>query len=129
MAHVTVARGTAARDHLLALRDHRGRPTVSVIDAPLPRRPEIAAAVLAGLRLAHICTDGDTFSAAVHLRLGEWMTLAEGVPEEAAFAAVLHFVRLVASIPSEYSAQGDAAERAAAAEVFAAFAAPLSMAA
>jgi hypothetical protein len=51
------------------------------------------------------------------------------VTEEAAFGAVLAFVSLVASVPQEYSPEHDAAERAAAAEVFAAFASPLSLAA
>src|SRR4051812_7991369 len=112
-----------ARNRLAATRG------VSIIADPSPRNPAVIVMVLAGTRCIDIRRDGDTFRAQAHLRLGEWMPLADGVSEDVAFAAVLHFVHLVASVPQHYAPEHDAAERAAAAEVYAAFASPISLAA
>src|SRR4051812_6462654 len=100
-----------SRATLSALRD------VYIIDRPAPRDPAAVAAVLIGVRYAEVRSDGDTFCAAAHLRLGEWMPLATGVDEDSAFGAVALFAFMVASIPFEYSPEHDAAECAAAAEV------------
>ena len=102
---------------------------VSVLNRPLPCDETLTAMVLAGVRCMDVRAEGDAFRADLHVRQGEWLPLADGVTEEAAFAAVLSFVSLVASVPQEYAPEHDAAERAAAAEVFAAFASPLSLAA
>ena len=102
---------------------------VSVLDRPLPRDETLAAMVLAGVRCMDVRAEGDSFRADLHTRQGEWLPLADGVTEEAAFAAVLAFVSLVASVPQEYAPEHDAAERAAAAEVYTAFASLLSIAA
>lgn len=67
------------------------------------------------------------FALTFHLRLGEWLSLADGVTEEAAFAAVLASVLLVGSVPKHYATEHDSTERAAA-EVYAVFAFPLSVA-
>jgi hypothetical protein len=112
-----------ARTRLAAIR------RVSVLDRPLHRDQALVAMVMAGIRCIDVRAEGDTFRADLHLRLGEWLPLADGVTEEAAFAAVLAFVSLVAGVPQEYAPEHDAAERAAAAEVYAAFAFPLSLAA
>ena len=85
--------------------------------------------IMAGVRCMDVRAEAGAFRADLHLRQGEWLPLADGVTEEAAFAAVLAFVSLVASVPQEYAAEHDLAERAAAAEVYAAFAMPLSLAA
>lgn len=102
---------------------------VTVIMQPSPRNPATLAMVIAGVRCLDVRRDGDGFRAMLHIRQGEWLLLAEGVSEDAAFSAVLHFLALVASVPQHYAPEHDAAERAAAAEVFAAFASPLSLAA
>lgn len=102
---------------------------VSVLDRPKPTDEALVAMVLAGVRCIDVRAEGDAFRAAVHVREGEWLPLAEDVPEEVAFAAVLSFVSLVSAIPQHYAPEHDAAERAAAAEVFAAFAFPMSIAA
>ncbi|MDO9714027.1 hypothetical protein [Paracraurococcus lichenis] len=102
---------------------------VTIIDAPSPRNPSVTVMVISGIRCCDIRHDGDVFRAAVHMRDGEWLPLADGVTEDAAFGAVLAFVSLVASVPQSYAPEHDAAERAAAAEVYAAFAFPLPIAA
>ena len=121
MAFISVAESARAR-----LAATKG---VHITADPLPHHPEVAALVMASIRCMHVTTDGDSFSASVHLRAGEWLPLAEDVTEDAAFAAVLAFVSLVAAVPQHYAPEHDAAERAAAAEVYAAFAAPISLAA
>ena len=112
-----------ARTRLAAMRG------VSVLNRPLPRDETLAAMVLAGVRCMDVRAEGSAFRADLHIRQGEWLPLADGVTEDAAFAAVLAFVSLVASVPQHYAPEYDAAERAAAAEVCAAFASPLSIAA
>lgn len=102
---------------------------VSVLDHPLPRDQTLVAMIFAGGRCLDVSTEAGTFRADLHLRQGEWLPLADGVTEEAAFAAVLAFVSLIASVPQHYAPEHDLAERAAAAEVFAAFAYPLFLAA
>ncbi|TDH58819.1 hypothetical protein E2C06_30595 [Dankookia rubra] len=102
---------------------------VSVLDRPLPGDQAFVAMIMAGVRCLDIRAEGDTFRADLHVRDGEWLPLADGVTEDVAFAAVLAFVSLVASVPQHYAPEHDAAERAAAAEVFAAFASPFSIAA
>ena len=121
MAFISVDQPARAR--LAAMR------RVSVLDCPLPRDQMLMAMVMAGTRCMDVRAEGSTFRADLHLRLGEWLPLADGVTEEAAFAAVLAFLSLVASVPQEYAPEHDLAERAAAAEVYAAFAMPLSLAA
>ena len=77
---------------------------VQIIADPSLRNPAITVMVMAGTRCIDIRQDGDTFRAQAHLRLGEWLPLADGVSEDAAFAAVLAFVNLVASVPQHYAA-------------------------
>src|SRR3954466_7547016 len=91
MAFISLAESARAR--LAAMKG------VHITADPLPRRPEVVALVMASIRCAHVTTDGAGFSASVYLRAGEWLALADGVSEDAAFAAVLHFVHLVASVP------------------------------
>ena len=110
-----------SRATLAALKD------VSIIERPAPHDPAVAAAVLVGIRYAEVRSDGDSFSAAAHLRLGEWMPLTTGVDEDSAFGAVALFAFMVAGIPQTYSAEHDDAERAAAEAVLAAFTAPVSI--
>ena len=100
---------------------------INIIDRPAPHDPAAVAAILIGVRYAEVRSDGDTFSAAAHLRLGEWMCLAVDVTEDEAFGAVALFAFMVAGIPSEYSPEHDDAERAAAAEVLAAFTASTNL--
>ncbi|TDH58163.1 hypothetical protein E2C06_34070 [Dankookia rubra] len=121
MAFISVDQPARAR--LAAMR------RVSVLDRPLHHDQTLVAMVMAGVRCMDIRAEGDTYRVDLHLRLGKWLPLADGVTEEAAFAAVLAFVSLVASVPQEYAPEHDAAECAAAAEVYAAFASPLSIAA
>jgi hypothetical protein len=121
MAFITVDQPDCAR-----LASMKG---VSVLNCPLHRDQGLVAMVLAGVRCLDVRADGDAFRADYHLRLGEWLPLAEDVTEEAAFTAILSFVSLVANVPQHYAPEHDAAERAAAAEVFAAFASPMSIAA
>ena len=106
-----------------------GMRGVSVLDRPLHRDKTLVAMVLAGVRCLDVRTEGDTFRADYHFRLGKWLSLADGVTEKAAFSAVLAFVSLVAGVPQEYAPEHDVAVRAAAAEVFTAFTSPLSLAA
>ncbi|MDO9712380.1 hypothetical protein [Paracraurococcus lichenis] len=113
----------SARSRLTAMRG------VTVIAHPSPRNPATLAMIIAGVRCIDVRHDGDAFRATVHMRDGEWLPLADGVAEDAAFSAVLSFVSLVAGIPQHYALEHDAAERAAAAEVFASFAFPVPMAA
>ena len=121
MAFISVDQPARAR--LAAMRG------VAVLDRPLHRDPTLVAMVMAGVRCMDVRAEGNAFRADLYLRLGEWLPLADGVTEEAAFAAVLAFVSLVAGVPQEYAPQHDLAVRAAAAEVFAAFTSPLSLAA
>ena len=121
MAFISVDQPARAR-----LASMRG---VSVLDRPLHRDETLVAMIMAGVRCMDVRAEGDTFRADFHLRNGEWLPLADGVPEEPAFAAALSFVSLVASIPQHYAPEHDLAVRGAAAEVFAAFASPLSIAA
>ena len=102
---------------------------VTVLKHPLHRDPSLVAMILASVRCLDVRAEAGVFRADLHLRQGEWLPLVDGVTEEAAFAAVLAFVSLVASVPQEYAPEHDLAERAAAAEVLAAFAYPLSLAA
>ncbi|TDH59236.1 hypothetical protein E2C06_28345 [Dankookia rubra] len=102
---------------------------VSILDRPLHHDQTLVAMVMAGVRCMDVRAEGNAFRADLHLRLGEWLPLADGVTEEAVFAAVLAFISLVSSVPQEYSPANDAVERAAAAEVYAAFASRLSIAA
>ncbi|MDO9713638.1 hypothetical protein [Paracraurococcus lichenis] len=113
----------SARSRLTAMRG------VTVIAHPSPRNPATLAMVIAGVRCIDVRHDGDGFRATIHVRDGEWLPLADGVTEDAAFAAILAFVSVVASVPQSYAPEHDAAERAAAAEVFASFAFPLLVAA
>ncbi|MDO9712762.1 hypothetical protein [Paracraurococcus lichenis] len=105
----------SSRDRLAAM------PGVTIIEHPSPHHPGDIALVTAGLRCCEVFADGATFRAAYHLRYGEWLPLAEGVREDAAFAAVLAFLSLVATVPQHYAPAHDATERRAAAEVLAAF--------
>jgi hypothetical protein len=98
---------------------------VTVIAQPSPRNPATLAMVIAGVRWIDVRRDGEGFRAMLHIRQGEWLLLAEDV----AFSVIFAFLALVASVPQHYAPEHDAAERAAAAEVFAAFASPLSLAA
>jgi hypothetical protein len=98
-----------------------------IIDNPAPRDPAAVAAVLIGVRYAEIRTDGERFSAAIHLRLGEWMPVAVGMTEDQAFGAIAMFALRVADVPYCYAEAHDAAEREAAAEVLNAFTAPASI--
>jgi hypothetical protein len=102
---------------------------VTVLAHPLDRDPSLIAMVMAGTRCIDVRAEGNAFRAALHLRLGEWLPLAEEATEEAAFGAVLAFVSLADAVPQHYAPEHDAAVRAAAAEVYAAFASPLSLAA
>lgn len=113
----------SARLRLAAMRG------VCVIADPSPRNPSVIVMVMAGTRCIDIRRDGDAFCAQAHLRLGEWLPLAEGVSEDTAFAAVLAFLSLVGNVPQFYAPEHDTAERAAAAEVFAAFTSQFSLAA
>ncbi|MCB4825497.1 hypothetical protein [Roseicella aerolata] len=121
MAFISVQQ--AARARLSATKG------VTVIAQPSLRNPATLAMVIAGIRCVDVRRDGEGFRAMLHIRQGEWLPLAEGVSEDAAFSAIVAFLALVASIPQHYAPEHDAAERAAAAEVFAAFASPLSLAA
>jgi len=98
-----------------------------IIDNPAPRDPAAVAAVLIGVRYAEIRTDGERFSAAIHLRLGEWMPVAVGVTADQAFGAVAMFALRVADVPYFYAEAHDTAEREAAEEVLNAFTAPVSI--
>src|SRR4051812_16495031 len=81
---------------------------VSILPDALPHHPEIIT-ILAGIRVLRIVSEGDAYSAACHLRYGTWLALADGVSEDAAFAAILAFVPLVASVPQFYAPEHDAA--------------------
>jgi hypothetical protein len=96
-------------------------PGVTIISNPLPHRPADVALVMAGLRCCEVFADGVAFRAAYHLRFGAWLPLAEGVAEDAAFAAIHAFLTLVGPLPTHYAPAQDAADRAAAATVLAAF--------
>src|SRR3954464_11652264 len=96
-----------ARDRLEAMRG------VTIIDNPAPHDPAAAAMIIAGVRCLEIQATDAGFSAALHVRFGEWLPLAQSVPEDVAFAAVAAFIEQVAGIPQHYSAENDAAERAA----------------
>ncbi|MDO9713859.1 hypothetical protein [Paracraurococcus lichenis] len=113
MAHFSI--NQSSRDRLAAT------PGVTIIDHPSPHHPGDIALVLAGLRCCEVCADGAAFRAACHLRYGEWLPLAEQVGEDAAFAAVLAFLTLIAAVPQHYAAAHDTAERRVAAEVLATF--------
>lgn len=118
MAFIALAQATRAR-----LSATKG---VTVIASPCPRDPNVLALVIAGVRCVEINRDGEDFRTMWHVRMGKWIILADGVSEDVAFAATLAFVTLTSSIPQHYSAANDAAERAAAAEVAAAFTPGLS---
>ena len=100
---------------------------VKIIMHPHASDPQDIALIFAGVCCLEIRETGAGHMARFHVGLGEYLLLAEAVPLATAFAAVCAFVSLVASVPVEYAPAHDAAERAAAAEVFAAFTAPLSM--
>ena len=106
-----------------------GMQRVLVLDRPLPRDQTLVAMIMAGTRCLDIRAEGSTFHADLHHRLGEWLPLAEEVTEDVAFGAVVAFVSLVASVPQHHAPEHDTAVRAAAAEVYAAFTSPLSIAA
>ncbi|TCZ61158.1 hypothetical protein [Roseicella aquatilis] len=105
----------SSRDRLAAM------PGVTIFPRPSPRRPEVRALVMQGLRCCEVVAEAGAHRAAYHLRLGTWLPLAEDGDEEAAFAAVLAFLALVAAVPQHYAPEHDAAERATAATVLTAF--------
>jgi hypothetical protein len=100
---------------------------VTVINNPTPRNPSVVAMVMSGVRCIDVRREGDTFSAALHIRQGEWLSLTNSVDEDTAFAAVESFVEKVAAVPQHYSAENAAAERRIAAEVAVAFTVPVSL--
>jgi hypothetical protein len=109
-----------ARNRLAAIRN------VSIFDRPLGYNKDgCVAFILCSIRSYEIRTDGESYRALFYLRDNVWLTLAENVDENTAYAAVVAHIHAVAGVPWHYSAENDAAERAAAAEVFAAFSAPL----
>ncbi|RAI55907.1 hypothetical protein [Roseicella frigidaeris] len=121
MASVSIAHAAQAR--LAALRH------VTVLDHPAPRDPDLVALVFAGIRVAELRRAPAGHAARVHLRLGEWLDLVEDTDEDVACAAIALFLDRVAAVPAAYTAAGDEAERAAAAQVRAACALPMTLAA
>ncbi len=121
MAHPALA---DARAYLAGLRG------VTVFDRPDERDPGCVAFVIAGIRCYEIhATDAGVARAAHHLRDGEWLPLASGGTVNGAFAAIALHVERVGHLPAWYSAETDAAVRAAAAEVLAGVPSLLSLAA
>jgi hypothetical protein len=126
MAFISIDQSARAR--LVSMRG------VTVLDHPAPRDHALTALVFHYVRNFEIRNDADgMFSATFHIG-PSWaanpnLMLAEGVVEEIAFAAVLTLINLTAAIPQHYAPEHDAAERAAAAEVYAAFAPMMSLAA
>jgi hypothetical protein len=112
----------SSRDRLAAMRD------VNIFDRPPGyNRDGCTAFILAGIRSYEIRQVGAGYRTLFHLRDGIWLALALGVSEDEAFAAVIAHVEALAGVPQWYSPAIDAAERAAAAEVLAAFAAPAAL--
>lgn len=111
-AHPTTSNGyTEARVRLAAMKG------VTLIDNPLPRQPEVKTDIIAGIRYYSVKAGPDGFSAALHLRLGEWIALAAKRSEEAALDAVAQHIALVAHTKPWHD--NDGIERAAARQVLA----------
>jgi hypothetical protein len=70
MAFITVDQPDRAR-----LASMKG---VSVLNCPLHRDQGLVAMVLAGVRCMDVRAEGSAFRADFHLRLGEWLPLADG---------------------------------------------------
>jgi hypothetical protein len=111
----------AARARLATL------PAVTIFDRVMPHDPAEVAFVTCGIRCYVIRKENGGFSAAYHLRLGEYLPLAEEATEDTAFATVAEHIRRIGHLPAWWSAKTDNAERTAAAEILASFAAPLSL--
>ena len=101
-------------------------PAVTIFNRAKPADPSEVAFIICGIRCYAIRMENGGFSAACHLRLGEWLALVEGGTEDMAFAAVAEHIRRIGSLPPWWDT--DDAERTAAAEILAVFAAPLSLA-
>jgi hypothetical protein len=97
----------SARDHLARMKG------VTIFDRPLPRRPEVAATVLASGRQYEVTTSAEGFSAAVHLEMGEYAPLTAAPIEDGAFAAISAHLALVAHCPA-YRPEASEVDRAAA---------------
>ena len=102
------------------------RKGVSVIPSPAPREPHVLAFVVAGIRCFEIrgVHASGAVSAHWHQRDGQWFDLADGVSLDDATAAINHFLDLTWDLAPGWSAENDAAEMAAVADVLAAGAAP-----
>lgn len=109
----------AARARLATL------PAVTIFDRVRPTDPAEVAFVICGIRCYVVREHSGGFSAACHLRLGEWLPLTEGGTEDVAFAAVAEHIRRIGSLPPWWDT--DDAERTAATEILAIFAAPFSL--
>jgi hypothetical protein len=102
-------------------------PAVTVFDRANPTDPAEVAFIICGIRCYAVREDVDGFSASFHLRLDEYLVLAEDATEDAAFAVVAEHIRRIGHLPAWWSAKTEAAERTAAAEILTRFAAPLSL--
>ncbi len=131
-ANPLVLRDSGTNGHFAQLRGHgaylTGLRGVTVFDWPDEREPDLRAFVIAGIRCYEVRVSAAGTTAAHHLRDGEWLPLAAGATVNGAFAAVALHVERVGHLPGWYSAETDAAVRAAAAEILAG-AAPFLLAA
>jgi hypothetical protein len=99
---------------------------VNVFDHPAGNTTCVAY-LLAGIRSYDIREAGDGVVARLYMRDGEWLDLTGVTDVDSAFAAIHQHVESIAHIPAWYAAEHDAAERAAADAVRAAFSAPASL--
>lgn len=92
---------------------------MTILDGFDPREPDCLAVVFCGIRYYEVRRLDDGVLAAHHLRDGEWLPLAAGAMLNGAFAAIAAHVERIGHLPAWYSAETEAAVRAAAAEVLA----------
>ncbi len=94
-------------------------PNVTILDGFDPREPDCLAVVFASVRYYEVRKLDAGALAAHHLRDGEWLPLATDATLNQAFAAIAAHVERIGHLPAWYSAETEAAVRAAAAAVLA----------
>lgn len=93
------------------------RRRTTIIPAPAPREPEVAAMVISGIRCFEMRTSLAGVSAHWHQRDGVWFALALDGSFDQAAAAIGRFLDLVEHLPPGWSREADGTEVGAAAEV------------